>query len=63
MESRSGRIVIDSSFYGGLQIMATLHEARLIQDSHKIGSPRPNAGEGLEGDTSLVDRLQKLCSG
>ena len=55
--------MIDSSFYGGLQIMATLHEARLIQDSHKIGSPRPNAGEGLEGDTSLVDRLQKLCSG
>jgi hypothetical protein len=40
--------VIDSSFYGGLQIMASLHEARLIQDGHKIGFPRPNAGEGLE---------------
>ena len=30
-----------------MQIIVSLHEAGLIQDGRKIGSPRPNAGEGL----------------
>ena len=42
--------------------MVTLHEARLIQDGRKIGSPFPSAREALGGeeDASLVDQLQKL---
>ncbi len=50
---------------GGLQIIVTLHEARLIQDDRKIGSPRPNAGEGLgvRGITFLLNQLPKIGSG